>query len=340
MMHDNPKVSIIIPVYNLAGFVEQAIQSILDQTYSHWELLVIDDGSTDQSAEKIQKFLSLDSRIRYFFQDNSGVSNARNFGLSKATGEFILFLDADDLLVKRAIGEMILRFMSDTEIDMVFTQYVEMQSKKIVKECKALQSDYHDFFTFYGTHGPNEVAHMAIMYKRALLYSSNIKFTPNMKSGEDAEFVIKASLCAQEISYIAQPLYIVTRREDSASRGGLSLDSVMDDIAGLERTIIRLESLVPTESLKVLLVGTKKRLLSRENLIKRFHFNQILNGNFDVVHEFLQDNKRVFKPYYHGFKGVLEKIKLKIIFSENKFVWTVLCIMYSPIKALKNLNQK
>lgn len=340
MKHDNPKVSIIIPVYNLAGFVEQAIQSILDQTYSNWELLVIDDGSTDQSAEQIQKYLSLDSRISYFFQNNSGVSNARNFGLSKATGEFILFLDADDLLVKRAISEVILRFKSGVEIDMVFTQYVEMQSKKIVKECKALQSDYHDFFTFYGTYGPNEVAHMAIMYRRAFLYDNNINFTPNMKSGEDAEFVIKASLCAQEISYIAQPLYIVTRRKNSASRGGLSLDSVMDDIGGLERTIVRLESLEPTEPLKVLLAGTKKRLLSRENLIKRYQFNQILNGNFDVVHKFVQANRRVFKPYYHGIKGSLEKIKLKIIFSENKLVWTALSIMYSPIKAIKNLNQK
>ncbi|MDH5608804.1 MAG: glycosyltransferase family 2 protein [Cyclobacteriaceae bacterium] len=99
-------VSIIMPVYNAAKHVDQAIRSVLDQTYSNWELLIINDGSTDNSKEKIQNFQ--DKRIRYFEQSNQGVSVARNVGLAHMSGDFFCFLDADDQLTKKSIASRIL----------------------------------------------------------------------------------------------------------------------------------------------------------------------------------------------------------------------------------------
>jgi glycosyltransferase involved in cell wall biosynthesis len=89
----HPLVSVIIPVFNGDRFISQAIESVLRQTYSKFEIIVVNDGSTDQTAQVLTPYLHL---IRYFIQPNQGAASARNRGLATATGELIAFLDADD----------------------------------------------------------------------------------------------------------------------------------------------------------------------------------------------------------------------------------------------------
>ena len=91
----SPRVTVILPTYNRAHFLGEAIQSVLDQGFADLELLIIDDGSTDSTADLVKS--ALDPRIRYFYQDNRGISGARNAGLSHARGDLIAFLDSDDL---------------------------------------------------------------------------------------------------------------------------------------------------------------------------------------------------------------------------------------------------
>ena len=89
-------VSVVIPMYNAESFVAETIESVLGQTYAAWELVVVDDGSTDRSSQVVEGFLE-EQRVRYLRQPNQGVSSARNLGLSVTSGEFVSFLDADDL---------------------------------------------------------------------------------------------------------------------------------------------------------------------------------------------------------------------------------------------------
>lgn len=89
-------ISIVCPVYNTSRFLQQAIESVLEQTYIHWELLLIDDGSTDDSSIICQDFAAKDKRIKYFKKENGGQASARNLGISKASFEWIAFLDSDD----------------------------------------------------------------------------------------------------------------------------------------------------------------------------------------------------------------------------------------------------
>ena len=93
-----PEVSVIIPCYNAGKFIARTIRSVTGQSYTNWELIIIDDGSGDDSAAIIRPFLD-NPKIRYIYQENAGVSNARNHGLAEATGDFICFLDADDLFL-------------------------------------------------------------------------------------------------------------------------------------------------------------------------------------------------------------------------------------------------
>ena len=99
MMNVNsPKVSIIVPVYNVEKYLHRCVDSILLQTFTDFELLLIDDGSTDKSVGICDKYALKDRRIRVFHKKNGGVSSARNLGIKKSNGVYILFVDSDDYL--------------------------------------------------------------------------------------------------------------------------------------------------------------------------------------------------------------------------------------------------
>ena len=93
-----PQVSVIVPVYNQERYLEECISSIRRQTLAEWECLIINDGSSDSSGEIARRFSEADSRIRYFEQENGGVSSARNLGMQRASGRYLCFVDGDDFI--------------------------------------------------------------------------------------------------------------------------------------------------------------------------------------------------------------------------------------------------
>lgn len=118
-------VSIIMPVYNTAAYLNEAVNSVISQTYSDWELIAIDDGSTDDSGRILDEWAVRESRIRVFHTSNEGLSAARNVGLNHIQGDYIQFLDSDDWLASTALKEAVLAF-TQSEIDMVvFDVYYE-----------------------------------------------------------------------------------------------------------------------------------------------------------------------------------------------------------------------
>lgn len=113
----NPLVSIIMPAYNAAPYIKEAIRSVLEQEHQHLELIIVDDGSTDDTESIILSFT--DSRIRYFSQENKGVSAARNLALTRMKGQFLCFLDADDVLPVASISSRVKLFRSNVDVDFI-----------------------------------------------------------------------------------------------------------------------------------------------------------------------------------------------------------------------------
>ncbi len=113
----NNLVSIIMPAYNAEEYIEEAIRSVLSQTYQNWELFIINDGSTDTTEDKIASFT--DERIKYYKKKNGGVSSARNLGLENMKGDFFCFLDADDYFTSNSLESRIAVFKSDKLISFV-----------------------------------------------------------------------------------------------------------------------------------------------------------------------------------------------------------------------------
>ena len=95
-MNKNPKISIIVPVYNAEQYLRRCIDSILNQSFTDFELILIDDGSKDKSSDICDEYAAKDSRVRIFHKENGGVSSARNVGLDNSCGEWVAFVDADD----------------------------------------------------------------------------------------------------------------------------------------------------------------------------------------------------------------------------------------------------
>jgi glycosyltransferase involved in cell wall biosynthesis len=114
-----PLVSVIIPTYNRSGLVKEAVESVLSQTVRDLEIIVVDDGSADDTKAVIESIP--DKRVKYFYKSNGGVSSARNLGLSKANGEYIGFLDSDDLWPKNYLEVMLAKLKSNSQADIVYS---------------------------------------------------------------------------------------------------------------------------------------------------------------------------------------------------------------------------
>ena len=108
-------ITVIIPLYNAARFIEETLQSVQAQTYTDWECIVVDDGSTDNGAEIVQRMAQADTRIHYVYQSNAGPSAARNHGLRLAKGDYIQFLDADDWFPPQRFERMLSAYMQTSE---------------------------------------------------------------------------------------------------------------------------------------------------------------------------------------------------------------------------------
>lgn len=113
-------VSVIMPAYNAEKYIASSIRSVIDQTYSHWELIVVDDGSTDRTAEIVRDLSPTDERITLVYQQNGGQASARNTGIKNSRGDLIAFLDADDLWIKEKLDLQLLK-MDETGADIVYS---------------------------------------------------------------------------------------------------------------------------------------------------------------------------------------------------------------------------
>ena len=181
-----PKISVIIPVYNVEKFLKRCLDSVLAQTFQDFEVICVNDGSTDKSGEILDSYASKDSRIRVFEQTNQGASVARNNGLAQIRGDYIFFLDSDDVIHYQSF-EILTRLLEDNGADMVsFDQLdcteADVLSKSLDKtpiDLESLETQYSETPVFLGPHKGNYIIHFTAtskFFRKELL--ENISFIP------------------------------------------------------------------------------------------------------------------------------------------------------------------
>ena len=142
---NNTLVSIIVPCYNQAHFLNESLQSVMTQTYTNWECIIVNDGSPDNTKKVAKNWCDKDKRFRYLEKENGGLSSARNAGISISNGDFILPLDADDIIDEAFLTKLVPELESNAKLAIVtcYSKFFNYNIQNIVHELKPIGTTYH-----------------------------------------------------------------------------------------------------------------------------------------------------------------------------------------------------
>lgn len=205
-------ISVIIPVYNVAAYLPRCINSIMEQTYQNLEIILVDDGSTDDSPQICDEYATKDKRIKVFHQKNQGVSTARNTGLNHATGEFIGFVDADDWIDK-TFYKQFMQCQQQTQADLVRGAfYVTWDThQKTHPAIKDIQPDSLSLVKLLFKEQDGYIWNK--LYRRS--WVADTRFEPCYSVSEDWFFISQLAQKGGRIAYLQAPLYFYYQRDTS-----------------------------------------------------------------------------------------------------------------------------
>ena len=278
-----PFLSIIVPVYNVEKYLRDCLDSILEQSYNDYEVICINDGSTDSSAEILDEYCKKDNRIKAFYQENKGLSEARNAGIAKATGTYLCFLDSDDLFNR----DMLSPVMQDVEKDCLDaycydvttkydsnelkikdnkdSYYIKKNSYNSVKTGKELfsemimQDDYCD-------------SAWLLIVKKIFLADNKISFYPGIYY-EDVLFSLKTYMFAERIKHINIDLYVYRIRNNSIMTSKPTYKNIWSCLVNYKEVLSILMS-EEDEKVQAAIIKYMRRILDGIR-----HFDNAVEGN-------------------------------------------------------------
>ena len=210
----NTKVSVIIPVYNCAKYIGKTLESVINQDFKDFEIIVIDDGSTDNSLQVINDTLKdCDIFYKVIHQENGGVSVARNHGIEVSSGDYLVFVDADDYILPNHLSQLY------TENDFSLTQFAK-KDENTLSNPNYFDFEYIDTEDFIKKELKMEILlnFFQLMYNADIVKKNNIRFTPGVVYGEDIEFALKALIHGDVMHISNEVTYHYIQRPDSAIR--------------------------------------------------------------------------------------------------------------------------
>ena len=213
---NHPKVSIIVPVYNVEAYIIKCLDSIKSQSFRDFECLIIDDGSPDKSIDRAKKKIKGDNRFKIFTKKNGGLSSARNYGLRLAQGKYVSFVDSDDWIEKDMIKELFesaVEHQSDFVFCSLYVDYENGQTKELIKEGINYPTSFNsvqfpDLFVDIGCYACNK------LYRKMLFKEHDI-FFPERLYYEDIATFPRLFVHSSKVSRVEKPLYHYLYRESS-----------------------------------------------------------------------------------------------------------------------------
>ena len=315
----------IIPAYNTLDVIAQTLKSVENQTYQNYQIVIIDDGSTDGTGKFIDSYCKKNEKVIVFHQNNCGVSTARNKGIEIATGEFICFLDSDDTYSTTFLEKMLIR-QQQTRANIVYCSFNRVRKDHTVKEIlpfaegNILKSFIRKSFHISG-----------ILFKRSFLLQNKIYFDKDLKVCEDIFFTIKA-ISQTEVAAVKEALFNYLYRSQSVTNSINTIELYQKDIdtwllirSYIIRNYLREDQQEIIQEVNVILIKLKIRLLIE--YLKEFNYKDIRNylkQNSDLNY----DLNNIDKVYLHRS----DRKKFNIIKSNNLIIWLWGSLYYRYIR--------
>lgn len=296
--NSSPKISVIVPVYNAEKYINQCVDSILNQGFTDFELLLINDGSKDKSGEICDDYAKCDQRVNVFHKENGGVSSARNVGIDHALGEYIVFIDSDDYVDKDYLSIL----MGGNDADLVVTGYTSFGDK--VDSWSYSNTTYCDgqisvCLSRYLNEAPFR-APWDKRYKRSIIIENNIKFNPNLRSNEDGVFVHTYLLKVHNIELKAGvPYHYKTGGNDAIFKYTLSSEECLYTLHNV--------------------VQAYEKLSIKYNFICNPYYIQV-NKEMALLYFRYVSKKRFTFCGYRNFKKTMKQIYPKIPFKDKLYL--------------------
>lgn len=280
------KLTIVLTVYNKEQYLHRAFKHLLDQedvNHDDYEVLVVNDGSTDESAAIISAFAQFDKRIRVLAQDNQGLSMARNNGVDASKGEYVWFVDADDVIAKKSVKLICEAANSNPDVIPIYakTDGIERVRNAVRPDVKTGKEII--------TSGNWQQCGVFYVYRKGFLKENNLRFMPGIYH-EDAEFTPRMLYAAKAVQVIPEVLYTVYRDPDS--------------ITQVPRAKRALDYLTVADSLSRFVVdrGETKTLIGKA--IDRYTAQDINNAFYVIVRNDKEEQVKFEKAFYEKHRSL------------------------------------
>lgn len=316
------KITVIIPVYNVEKYLEKCVKSIINQTYTNLEIILVNDGSTDKSGIICEELSKSDHRINTFKIDNSGVSFARNFGIDKSTGDYIVFVDSDDYVSDNMIELLYYNLTkndADLSVGRVEHVYDLIESKATsfnINEINSVVWNSKEALREFMNTKKTSFFPVAKMFKKSLL--NGFRFNLNYKLAEDAMFISEFLLeNDKRIVFFDYPIYFYFHRENSATTTVNS--NVFDTIKVYSEILPKIEKKYP---------DLKDEILNRKYWSYFTVLDKIIFDRTKYANEVKNIRKEILKGFFTIMKDSNFRLNRKIslialLFSINLYEFLV-----------------
>lgn len=239
-------ISVIVPVYNVQAYLEQCLDSIIQQTYTNLDILLVNDGSTDNSLAICERYAQKDSRIRLInLAENTGLSNARNSALANIKGKYVTFIDSDDFVEQDYISRMYHELIQE-DADIVISDYYQFDEQSgsylihIFEQTREILSQTDIFNRLFDAKNDTYVVIWGKLFKTNLFSLDYQVYFPKGRVNEDQVVSHLLYIKAKKIVYISDTNYCYRKRASSITGQNLSLKHIQDDLDGFEQRAFEL----------------------------------------------------------------------------------------------------